>query len=98
MKFGISQVVICLMATAAPTVQAFECTKGLKYCGWNLRHLGWDEIELIRALQRQGKRPTVGNIQYSLYECVSRGKIEWNRKCGDFNCGNGGGGKSDFCT
>jgi hypothetical protein len=60
--------------------------------------IGWDEIELIRALQRQGKRPTVGNIQYSLYECVSRGKIEWNRKCGDFNCGNGGGGKSDFCT
>lgn len=145
MKFGISQVVICLMATAAPAVQAVECTKGLKYCGWNLRDLGkcspalayhcpcppfrvplllfgtfnfyiriswkqeetnqlmnptigWDQGELFSAVQSAGQTPTNGAVRYSLYECVSRRKIKWSRRCGDFNCANGGGGKSDFCT
>ncbi|OAA38301.1 hypothetical protein NOR_06691 [Metarhizium rileyi] len=85
------------------------CGRALRYNGlyppaWNaipifcLIFQSWSNGPLIDALEAAGVSPTNGAVAFSLFRCLGDAKIEFYRRCGDLNCGNGGAGKSDFCT
>ncbi|KAG6136556.1 hypothetical protein E4U38_001324 [Claviceps purpurea] len=50
----IKSLMVAMIVAIAPVAQAWNCTPGRRYCGWNLSRFNYDEGKITEALERSG--------------------------------------------
>ncbi|KAK2020337.1 hypothetical protein LZ32DRAFT_598025 [Colletotrichum eremochloae] len=95
-------ILLSVIAVALSGVaEARNCTKGLRYCGYNLLKVGDYEADIKKALQKANqwttsKRKLDLRINQSRFVCGDNGVINWIEFCNG-GCIDGGHDKHDFC-
>ncbi|KAL0936050.1 uncharacterized protein CTRU02_208265 [Colletotrichum truncatum] len=95
-------IVLSVVAVAlSGTAEARSCTKGLRYCGYNLLNIGDYREDIARVLRKSkhwsgssGKQKIL--IDNSRFICGDNGAINYIDFCVG-GCVDGGSGKNDFC-
>ncbi|GFN16831.1 uncharacterized protein AtWU_06633 [Aspergillus tubingensis] len=97
MKF-LSTLVASTLALAV-SVQATDCTKGMKYCSGVLQDIDYAKYSTLipQAIKAAGFGDGVPIYNLFLFACGSGGSITVDRFCA-FGCNNAGAGNNDFCT
>ncbi|KAG5931176.1 hypothetical protein E4U60_006389 [Claviceps pazoutovae] len=92
----IKSLMVAMVVAIAPVAQAWNCTPGRRYCGWNLSRFNYDETEITKALQRSGL--PLEKKDKTLFTCNPDGSVRvFYRTCTN-KCHDSGPGKNDVCV
>ncbi|KAK8004514.1 hypothetical protein PG989_004233 [Apiospora arundinis] len=89
---------VTAVATLTAVSSAANCEKGLKYCGWDLEILDYDNYteKMLKIVKNPDER------FHTLFTCTDNGDIEVDHFCGAGKCNSWrskecGFGPSDCC-
>ncbi|KAG6212284.1 hypothetical protein E4U46_004023 [Claviceps purpurea] len=92
----IKSLMVAMIVAIAPVAQAWNCTPGRRYCGWNLSRFNYDEGKITEALERSGW-PSEKKDK-TLFVCNPDGSVRlFHRSC-THKCHDSGPGKNDVCV
>ncbi|KAK1948665.1 hypothetical protein LY78DRAFT_664789 [Colletotrichum sublineola] len=92
----ISIVLSAIAVALSGVAEARECTKGLRYCGYNLLKIGDYQSDIRKALVKAKQPRTKVTIEQSRFACGDKGAITWVDFC-RAGCVDMGSGQHDIC-